>query len=37
MNNVGTSDSNYTRGGTSAGGAGGNATNTSDRNYDYDE
>ena len=39
MNNVGTSDSNYTRGGTSAGtGAGGGAsTNTSDRNYDYDE
>ena len=38
MNNVGTSDSNYTRGGTVSG-AGGSAgsTNTSDRNYDYDE
>jgi hypothetical protein len=38
MNNVGTSDSNYTRGGTSTGaGGGGSSTNTSDRNYDYDE
>ena len=38
MNNVGTSDSNYTRGGTaSSSGAGGSSTNTSDRNYDYDE
>lgn len=36
--NVGKNDSNYSPGGTSVGsGGGGSHTNTSDRNYDYDE